>query len=195
MEIKDLIEIHRREKVSPYLQNVGDDFYDRVKELIKRKYSSYLRVKDEDISKVSLILQELENIRNIVIDIYETRERKIVTNALYYVKSGEQIDFENLTKEEKELLQRIIEILKKTRKETLNLSPEKGETISEEVEEEEEQEEEIRYVTVRILQDLPAIVGIDGRIYGDFKAEDVVTLPEPNARALINRGEAQEIKK
>lgn len=194
MEIRDLIEIHRREKVSPYLQNVGDDFYDRVKELIRRKYSNYLRVKDEDISKVSMILQELENIRNIIIDIYETRERKIVTNALYYVKSGEKINFENLTREENELLKRIIEVLKETRKETLNLSPEM-EKIQEEIEEEEEQEEGIRYVTVRILQDLPAIVGIDGKIYGDFKAEDIVTLPEPNARALINRGEAQEVKK
>mgnify|MGYP000061759932 CR=1 FL=1 len=46
---------------------------------------------------------------------------------------------------------------------------------------------------VRILKDLPPIVGIDGKIYGEFKVEDIVTLPKPNAEVLIKQGVAQRI--
>ncbi len=197
MRTKDLIDIHRREKVSPYLQDLGDNFYSEVKELIQRKYNLYYELKDDDVSKVSVILQELENIKSLAQDLYETRERKIVTNALYFVKSGEEIEYDNMTPEEVELMRQIINILKDSREKVLNFIFEKEDTKSYSDSTEERDKsvyEELSYITVRILGDLPAIVGIDGKIYGDFKAEDIVTLPEPNARALINRGEAQEVK-
>jgi phage/plasmid-associated DNA primase len=47
-------------------------------------------------------------------------------------------------------------------------------------------------LTVRILQDVPPLKGQDGKDYGPFKPEDVVTLPAKNARALISRGAAVE---
>ncbi|MCS7097453.1 MAG: hypothetical protein NZ922_00495 [Candidatus Methanomethyliaceae archaeon] len=45
-------------------------------------------------------------------------------------------------------------------------------------------------ILVRILQDVPSFVGADMKIYGPYKAEDVVLLPEQNAEALIKRGMA-----
>ncbi len=193
MRAKELIEIQRKEKVSPYLQDLGENFYQEVKELINRKYSSYSKLRDEDVSIFSLALQELENIKNIALDLYETRERKIVSNALYFVKSGEEIEYENLTKEEAEIMRYIINTLKDSRREILNFGIDRRE-IRTLIEEEEEEEENISYITVRILRDLPSIAGIDGKVYGEFKAEDIVTLPESNARALINSGEAEELK-
>jgi len=200
MRTKDLIEIQRKEKVSPYLQDLGENFYQEVKALIQRKYTLYYEKKDEDFSSVSTILKELENIKNIAQDLYETRERKIVSNALYFVKSGEEIEYENLTREEVEVMSSVIEVLRENRRDVLNFSylkegiEEPPRTQGQEKEVEEEKEESISYVTVKILASLPAIVGIDGKIYGDFKEEDVVTLPQQNAKALINRGEAREIK-
>ncbi len=197
MRAKELIEIQRKEKVSPYLQDLGENFYQEVKELINRKYSSYSKLRDEDVSIFSLALQELENIKNIALDLYETRERKIVSNALYFVKSGEEIEYENLTKEEAEIMRHIINTLKDSRRKILNFGIDRREIrtlIEEKKEEEEEEEENISYITVRILRDLPSIAGIDGKVYGEFKAEDIVTLPESNARALINSGEAEELK-
>lgn len=199
MRAKELIEIQRKEKVSPYLQDLGENFYQEVKELINRKYSSYSKLRDEDVSRFSLALQalqELENIKNIALDLYETRERKIVSNALYFVKSGEEIEYENLTKEEAEIMRHIINTLKDSRREILNFGIDRREirTLIEEKKEEEEEEENISYITVRILRGLPSIAGIDGKVYGEFKAEDIVTLPESNARALINSGEAEKLK-
>jgi len=62
-----------------------------------------------------------------------------------------------------------------------------------EKESKEEKKTEIPTITVRILKDLPPIVGIDGKIYGEFKVEDIVTLPKPNAEVLIKQGVAQRI--
>jgi len=49
-------------------------------------------------------------------------------------------------------------------------------------------------ITVMMKQDLPEIAGIDGRVYGPFKAWSVVELPYPNARAFVNHGDALVVK-
>jgi len=52
--------------------------------------------------------------------------------------------------------------------------------------------EELR--VVRFLEDIPEIVGVDLRIYGPFKKEDVASLPAPNAQALERQGAAKAIE-
>ncbi len=48
-------------------------------------------------------------------------------------------------------------------------------------------------MTLRILTDLPPIVGADQMTYGGFKKEDVVALPERNAKIFIKHGYGEEI--
>jgi DNA replication factor GINS len=50
----------------------------------------------------------------------------------------------------------------------------------------------IKYVIVRILADIPAFIGLDGRNY-KLSKEDVVVLPEGNAKTLCNRNLAIQI--
>ena len=196
MDIKTLREALRREKMSPYLQELGRDFYHESQKLFKGMLEDYKAAKDSDLTQLSLMLAELENLRNIINDLYETRERKIVSSALYYVKSGEEVEFDNLTEEEEALLREIIHIIKASRERVLSGFV-KGKAIREDKKEENREEKEKRvnvpFITVRVLKDLPSLVGVDGKIYGDFKAEDVATLPEPNAKILINRGDAELI--
>jgi DNA replication initiation complex subunit (GINS family) len=47
-----------------------------------------------------------------------------------------------------------------------------------------------RLMTVRILKETPAFVGIDGEERGPYLAEDVVSLPASNARMLTRQGYA-----
>jgi len=47
---------------------------------------------------------------------------------------------------------------------------------------------------VRFLQDIPEIVGVDLKIYGPYKKEDVGSLPKENAKALIMQGAAVQIE-
>lgn len=188
MDIKLLRELNRKEKTSPYLQKIEKNFYDELAALMREVY-----IKREDCSEEELpkFLAELENLRNIIIELYEAREKKIVSNALYYVRTGEKIELENLSKEEEVFLKKIVEIIKSHRENILDKTL-KGK-IEDEKESKEEKKTEIPTITVRILKDLPPIVGIDGKIYGEFKVEDIVTLPKPNAEVLIKQGVAQRI--
>jgi DNA replication factor GINS len=200
MDIKTLREALRKEKMSPYLQELGRDFYREAQKLFERMLEDYKAAKDSDLTQLSLKLAELENLKNMINDLYETRERKIVSSALYYVKSGEEVEFDNLTEEEEALLREIIRVIKASREKVLTgfVKGRTGERVEERREEgrkeiREEKRGEIPFITVRILKDLPSLVGVDGKIYGDFKAEDVVTLPEPNAKILVKRGDAELI--
>nr|NIS33676.1 hypothetical protein [Actinomycetota bacterium] len=47
-------------------------------------------------------------------------------------------------------------------------------------------------LTVRITAPVGEIYGVDDRVY-TLDAEDVVTLPTPNAKPLLDRGAAQRI--
>ncbi len=46
---------------------------------------------------------------------------------------------------------------------------------------------------IRMLGDVPSLVGADLKTYGPYKKEDVALLPAPNAEALIKRGMAVEV--
>ena len=49
-------------------------------------------------------------------------------------------------------------------------------------------------IMVRIIKDLPAIIGVDLKTHGPFKAEDVATLPFENAESLIRQKAAVEVR-
>ena len=200
MDAESLRDLQRREKMSPYLQELDKDFYAEARNYLCGILQEINASGRSDTGKLALKIAEYENLKIILSDLYETRERKIVSNALYYVKSGDELDTTNLTREEEEMLRGMVALLKEKRRMVLDmvLGDEEG---GEEREEKEEKKGEAKnkpgaqkeYVTVRILKDLPSIVGVDGRVYGAFKKEDVATLPRPNAETLINRGAAEEI--
>ena len=56
------------------------------------------------------------------------------------------------------------------------------------------EKDEVELVVVRFLQPLPAIMGIDMKAYGPFKAEDVASIPQQNAVNLIRRGIAKLVE-
>ena len=43
-------------------------------------------------------------------------------------------------------------------------------------------------VVLRILKDIPALIGSDMKTYGPFQVEDVASLPPDNAELLIKQG-------
>ncbi len=50
-----------------------------------------------------------------------------------------------------------------------------------------------KYTLVRILENLPAIIGTDLATYGPFKKEDIILIPYDNAQILIVKKMATEI--
>lgn len=200
MDVKTLREIQRKEKMSPYLQDIGKDFYQELREYLGEVLEGIRDANGSDTSSLALKLAEFENIKNIVSDLYETRERKIVSNALYYVKSGDAVDTKNLVEEEEEVLRNIVDLLRSKRQAVLDgmlhgkrlVQADKPVKLAGK---KKPARPPLRqeFLTVRVLKDLPAIVGVDGRVYGAFKTEDLVTMPKANAETFINRGVAEKV--
>lgn len=46
-----------------------------------------------------------------------------------------------------------------------------------------------------VLEELPSIMGVDKKVYGPLLPQDIVTIPEPNARILIKNQKGKSIQK
>ncbi|MEO9310330.1 MAG: hypothetical protein ABI337_08580 [Nitrososphaera sp.] len=97
-------------------------------------------------------------------------------------KSQSDMDLTNLLDEEKYILESQQDLLE--RKEmilsaTLNGRTKLLESVS--------KKHKIKPITVRFLRDFDQFVGADFTKYGPFKAEDVATIPNENAQALISK--------
>jgi DNA replication initiation complex subunit (GINS family) len=172
------------------LQEIDENFYQDLEEGIKELYAKYLAFSNKgEISKAGVLLGELENVKAIIKDIYEIRERKLVLTALNYARRGSKAEIENMTRTEAEIFNKIVSLLKEGRESVL------GKIIAEtKIKPERGKKSRRIFTTIRILKNLPPIVGIDGKVYGGFKEEDIASLPQPNADAFIKQGVAEEIK-
>jgi DNA replication factor GINS len=47
---------------------------------------------------------------------------------------------------------------------------------------------------VAFLQDIPQFVGIDMGCYGPYRAGDIATVPEENAKVLIEKGASELVE-
>jgi DNA replication factor GINS len=162
--------IQREEQSSPKLVKLPENFYATVSEYLNRKRS----MKNKD-RKVVL---EIKNVERLVEDIFNRRERKIINSAIITARTG--IPPENLTDEEKEFYQNLVEIIKRRRDSKLR-------KILEEKKEE--------FVSMVIFkEDVPEFLGVDEKKYGPFKKGDIAKLPEENVRVLLQRGLVEEFK-
>jgi len=175
-----LREIHQKEKNSPLICKIEDDFYQKLNEYFENLENEYNSIEDKDSPKAKLLREEIDNMKRIAENIYEQREKKIIQAALVKRKGGKP-NIENLTSSEKKLFELIVKELKEGYKSIFY-----GE---EAIEKKEENKEE--NVLVKINQDIPEFVDSDDNRY-NLKKEDVVTLPKEIANALINRKAAEK---
>lgn len=74
------------------------------------------------------------------------------------------------------------------------IEPELPENIENEIPEvSEDQKDQIK--TLMVLEELPSIMGVDNEIYGPLSPQDVITMPEPNARILIKNNKGRFIER
>ncbi|HDD71422.1 MAG TPA: DNA replication complex GINS family protein [Candidatus Aenigmarchaeota archaeon] len=161
--------IQREERDSPSLVKLPENFFEKVKNYLDQKRK--LLEKKED-RKVAL---EVKNVERLVENIFDRRERKILNQALITVRT--QIPPQNLTEEEKEFFEKVVEILKERRKKFFEKIFGRGEGKKK----------------VRFKADVPEFVGIDGEVYGPFKEGEEAEIPPENARVLTQKGLAEEV--
>jgi DNA replication initiation complex subunit (GINS family) len=187
---KALRKIQQQEKTLPLLTRINQNFYKKFSEHIKNLQR--IAENEENSHKIKLFNDEIQNTKNIALNIYELREKKIVQAALSKVRGGKP-NLKNLLKIENKLFDSLVEQIIVSRKEILEQKIEKNiKTKSTQGTGEKEQENN-KNAIVRVTRDTPEFVGTDMKTYS-LRKDDVLTLPEEMSTPLLKRGIVKQIK-
>lgn len=176
----ELFDAWKKEMESPELMPLPKDFYARLADYLRR-IREERRLLDEESLRGKLIKIEEENVKRMISDLIRVRHAKI----LGIIERDGVIPAGSLTEEEesiyvdiaasKRALDHLLnDILLGQRPRVRRLKS-------------------TDFMVVRILREIPQIIGVDMKVYGPFKPEDIAVLPEENAMALIKQGAAVEI--
>jgi len=174
---KEIYRAWKLEKASETPQPLPSDFYNRAAEYLKALEQDVTSSNEHTVQE-RLLSKEREVATRLLDELKETRLEKII-NA---VRNRQSINFSDLTDEEKKLAEKLkgsVASFNEGRIEMkiANSAHEVGTELT----------------IVRFLQDIPEIVGVDLKIYGPYKKEDIGSLPKQNAQALIKQGAAKSI--
>lgn len=197
---ESLFELLRREKDREALQKLNTTFFEDVVTYINEKMNG-LKDDNASSSEKDKIEKQLQNIKKIVKELYERRERKIINLALDKSRTNSSVDTSALLKDEQGFFNFIFNVLNSSREKILNNVVEGK--IPEKIEEKKETERMIREAApdisaketklLRFLHAVPRFLGKELEEYGPFEEEDVASLPTEIADVLINKGRAEEI--
>lgn len=198
-----LFELLRREKERNELQKLDSSFFNNVLRYLKDKQAIITKQQTDlfSVEEKRKTEEQLENVKRIIKELYNKREKKIMSIAIDKSKNKSIIlDNSVFLKEEKELFDNIVKILGISRENILsnitNLKePLPLEWLSIEKKEIKEEKEEKKKDTklVRFLSAVPKFVGKELEEYGPFEEEDIASLPIEIANVLINKGRVEEI--
>jgi DNA replication factor GINS len=175
---EELYKAWREEKDNPKLQALPKDFYERLHKYFSR-LNLELSSKDTDSIQYIFLKKELEVGKKLALNLLDKRLIKILTSFI----EDKDVDFNLLTNEEKALyksLSDLKDVYKKIK--AYILSKNTSLSIPK------------KRILLRFISNTPAIIGIDLRSYGPFKAEDIANLPIENAKVLIKQGIAIEVE-
>jgi DNA replication initiation complex subunit (GINS family) len=169
-----LVKVWRENRTCEALIKIPEDFFTRNSALIKSLQKSGKSVLEADI-RATLLLRMLFLLQDTLL----LRLAKI----LEVVKEKKALDPSLLSPEEVTFLT-IIKGGELFGENTLEVLAGKSQPL---------RVKGRKFKLVRMLEDLPAIVGMDLVTYGPFKKEDIVLIPYDNAKILITKELAMEI--
>lgn len=217
-----LFDLVVREKSRDDLQALSANFFTELVNYLNEKRSALEILGIDEKEKAS---RQLQNINRLIKELYERREKKIISLALARSRAGvDIIDTSTLLSEEKSLFDGTVRQLDFYRENVLNslLSAKVPKTIQQTGAEtlaaasriitdapisaiggvnqataaaEEQGKTENATRLVRFLHAVPRFVGSELEIYGPFDQEDIANLPREIAAVLITKGRAEEIAK
>lgn len=199
-----LFDILRNEKNREELQKLEPSFFEDLIQYMKEKKE--LLSQDDgselfsDIEKEKTAKQ-IENIKKLVRQLYERREKKIINLAMISSRTSSLLDDSALLKQEKELFNLLLSVLNQARVGILlNILRTKNPEIKlEQPEKEIEKKAEPKpkrsgTIMIRFIHAVPKFLGSELEIYGPFEEEDITNLPVEIAELLISKERAEEIK-
>ncbi len=199
-EYHALYDSWRREKQRPDIQPLPEGFYAAMT-AYATQLREQIRSADKSTVKGKLVEKEREHADGMIADLNRLRLSKLVSAEL----NGAPVEPLNLTAEEKRLqveLRRLLAAHTQGLKQSLQGREPKPEVqVSAPPQVTPRPPPPVHIVetgeplkVVRFTQPLPAIMGVDMKTYGPFKAEDVASLPAQNADNLIRKGIAKVVE-
>lgn len=195
-----LFDMLRNEKHREELQKLDDSFFEDLIEYLTDKKALIAQDRDSELFselEKEKTIKQLENIKKIVRELYERREKKILYMALISSRTGSLLDDSALLKEEKQLFDALIEVLNNSRVGVLFkvLKAQRPELKPASKPKPEELESPKKENTlVRFTHAVPKFLGKELEVYGPFEEEDIANLPFEIADVLIKKDRAEEIK-
>ncbi len=191
----------RRERQRQEIQPLPEGFYSAMATYLVQ-LREQVKTADKFSVRGKLIEREQEHAEEMLHEVNHIRLIKLVTAEL----NGAPMEPLNLTTEEKRLqvelrrllaghIQGIKQVLqgKEPRVETpIPVTPIQAAAVQQPPQRRDMVEQNFKIV--RFLQSLPAIMGVDMKTYGPFKAEDVASIPSQNADNLIRKGIAKLVE-
>jgi hypothetical protein len=193
MDISDIITYLQKEKEKKTLQNLQKDFYVKVSELLK-KYKKQLETYKSDSKEYRDVIATMDRIKESLSELINIRISKIINNTVLEVKEDLNIISEDSLEEEERLLYSLIKKILKSYKENIQNKIINGEEIdinkffSDININISLYQNKIDKKIVIIKNQLPKIVGPNGKIYGPFKVGDIIILNNNFAEKLENTG-------
>lgn len=206
-----LFEILRNEKTKEDIQKLHKTFFHDVINYLNEKQNNINEKKDQqglfELDEKEKTLYQIGNIKKILRDIYERREKKIISMALNKSRfSSNIIDTSTLLEEEKLFYEMMISLLDSQRENILNrllrgeqfekpkLEPTSNKEDFQSADELPKEETEESTKLIRFLTAVPKFMGEDMLEYGPYEEEDVSKLSIEIADVLIKKERAEEIK-
>ncbi len=200
-----LFELLRREKNRAELQPMEPSFY--------KDFIDYLKTKKEalqekqaagiDSDELTKLMLQVDNINKIMKELYDRREKKIVTSALLSAKSNQHFSKEVLLDSENKFYEELVSLLVKYRKSILtNLLTQKLPAIEDtklvtqdiQAQPQPTQKPESDTVLVRFLAYVPKFIGEQLESYGPYESDEITTLQTKLAKILKTNNKAEEIQ-
>ncbi len=202
-----LFDILRYEKSRDELQQLDEEFYMHVASYIRAKedllINSQTPVAERELTRI-----QLGNIKKLLTELYERREKKIINLAIYRIKTNHDVISTNaLLSEERGLFDTLMQVFSAYRESVshavldgrapqviaqLTSSPSSharaGPVVSVDT-----PFDTARIVSVRFIKSVPRFLGPELETYGPFEPDDIASLPGIIARALVTKQRAEEI--
>ncbi len=217
MDIEKLWELLHKERNTASLQVLPETFHEDVREYLKKLEDEKTEAGGER-GRSELVEDEIRNARMKAEDIIQRRigkivklassgmgtqpkgmleeEAKIFEGVKNYVEQGKERLFALLSSEDERAIKSegIREDEREEQKQQGDAETVEPSFKQQDSAENDNQNEKEEMHIVRILEDIPTFMGIDGEIYNVGK-EDVIMLPKTNAEILCRRGVAVRIMK
>jgi len=198
-----LFELLQREKERMDLQKLDPSFFNDVIGYIKDK-KKILEAKDSSVFAIDekrKTERQLENIYKILKELYERREKKIISLALDRSRTKSNlIDTSSLLKEEKVIFDALSNLFDSYRESILHSVLNEKQPFMAPLEQKPREDfkaaSEMRSKSklVRFMEKIPKFVGPELEEYGPFEEEDIANLPEQVADVLLDKRKVEEIQ-